>query len=311
MGPRTKNSRTVKPLIINGLKGRVLSVPTTKKTSKREILLIYGHHASIERMLGIAENMAEYGNVTMPDLPGFGGMDSFYKIGEKPNLDKLADYLATFIKLKYKKRHLTIGAMSFGFEITTRMLQKYPELCKQVDLLVSLVGFSKYSDFKFKSRNLLTFKIVSRCFSFYLPSLFLKYIVLRGPIIRLSYYSVADKHVKMKDASKEERNERIKFEIVLWQCNDIRTYMYTGHTMLTSDLTRYSVDVPVAHVSVNGDQYFNNAQVAKNLKKIYKKVDVYKAKMPNHAPTVISEATEAAEFMPMPLRRLLERSPNK
>lgn len=309
MSQRKKSNYTIKTLILNGLKGRILEVPAIKKTAKRDILLIYGHHASIERMYGIAENMAEYGNVTMPDLPGFGGMDSFYKLGEKPSLDKLADYLATFIKLKYKKKHLTIGAMSFGFEITTRMLQKYPELCNQVDLIVSLVGFSKYSDFKFKPKTLLMFKLVSRYFSFYIPSLFLKYLVLRGSIIRLSYLSVADKHVKMKDASNKERDERIKFEVGLWQCNDIRTYMYTGHTMLTADLTKEKVNVHVAHVSVSGDQYFNNMQVTKNLKKIYKKVDVFKAKMPNHAPTVISEASEAAEFMPMSLRKVLLKTP--
>ena len=101
MKSNVKNpSDFITPLIINGLHGRVLHIDATKKTAANlEILLIYGHHASLERMFGIVEDIAQYGNVTVPDLPGFGGMDSFYKIGEKPTLDNLADYLATFIKL--------------------------------------------------------------------------------------------------------------------------------------------------------------------------------------------------------------------
>ena len=134
------------PLNINGLHGRMLRVaPQNKK--RREILMVYGHHASIERMIGFVEELNKYGAVTVPDLPGFGGMESFYSIGEKPSLDNLADYLAAFIKLRYKRRRITIMAMSLGFLITTKMLQKYPEIAKRVDILVSVVGFAHRDDF--------------------------------------------------------------------------------------------------------------------------------------------------------------------
>src|SRR5690606_29130786 len=119
----------------------------------RQILLVYGHHASLERMFGLAEELNKYGSITMPDLPGFGGMESFYKIGEKPTLDNLADYLASFIKLRYKRRRVSILAMSFGFLVVTRMLQRYPELVKKVDVLVSIVGFCHHQDFKMRRRN--------------------------------------------------------------------------------------------------------------------------------------------------------------
>lgn len=309
MSDKQNTKYSIKPLIINELKGRFLEIPSKNKSKKRQILLIYGHHASIERMIGIAENLSEYGDVLMPDLPGFGGMDTFYKIKKKPNLDNLADYLATFIKLKYNDRQLTIGAMSFGFEIVTRMLQKYPELQPQVDLLVSLVGFSKYNDFKFKKSTLFLFKTVSTIFSWYIPSQILKHVFINGPVIKTCYKMVADKHVKMKDADIEERDKRIAFEIILWKCNDIRTYMYTGHTMITSDLTKIPVDVKMAHVSVIGDQYFNNEVVDQNLAKIYKDPMIFRATMANHAPTVISEAEDAAEFMPKDLRKILEKDP--
>ncbi len=90
------------PLNINGLEGRMMRVPAASAKKDREILLVYGHHAMIERWWGLVENLYEYGNVTMPDLPGFGDMDSFYKINRRPDIDAFADYLAAFIKLRYK-----------------------------------------------------------------------------------------------------------------------------------------------------------------------------------------------------------------
>src|SRR5690349_17907325 len=95
------------PLNMNGLKGRLLRLPP-KKNKKREILLVYGHHSSLERMYSIAQVLNAYGAVTLPDLPGFGGMDSFYKIKEKPDIDTMADYLASVVKLRYKGRRITI-----------------------------------------------------------------------------------------------------------------------------------------------------------------------------------------------------------
>ena len=136
------------PLNMNGLQGRMLHLPAPKGKN-REILLIYGHHSSLERWWGLAQVLNRYGAVTMPDLPGFGGMESFYKIGKKPSIDNLADYLAAFVKLRYKRRRVTIVGMSFGFVIATRMLQRFPDLVKKVDLMISIVGFAHRDDFIF------------------------------------------------------------------------------------------------------------------------------------------------------------------
>jgi pimeloyl-ACP methyl ester carboxylesterase len=103
---------------------------------------VYGHHSSLERWWGVVQDLNQYGGVTMPDLPGFGGMQSLYKIGEKPDVDTLADYLAAFVKLRYKRRRVTIAGLSFGFVVATRMLQRYPDLVKKVDLLISVAGFA-------------------------------------------------------------------------------------------------------------------------------------------------------------------------
>ena len=69
------------PLNMNGLNGRMMHMPAPKGR-KREILVLYGHHSSLERWFGLAQVINRYGAVTMPDWPGFGGMDSFYKIGD-------------------------------------------------------------------------------------------------------------------------------------------------------------------------------------------------------------------------------------
>jgi len=112
----------------------------------------------------------------------------------------------------------------------------------------------------------------------------------------------------MKDADSVERNRRIDFEIYLWQCNDIRTYMATTTIMMTLDLTKKRVDLPLVHITIDADQYFDNETVKINLNKIYKKVKIYKAKMPAHAPTIISDAKTAYGFIPPAVRRLLSRA---
>ena len=293
-------------LNINGLRGRMLRLPAPKGKDK-ELLVVYGHHASIERLYGLAQELNRYGAVTMPDLPGFGGMDSFYRIGKKPSLDNLADYLATFIKLRYKNKRITVMGMSLGFLIVTRMLQRYPDLAKKVDLLVSTVGFVHHDEFRFKRRNYLIFRYTSSFFSNWLPALFLKYVVLRPGIIRHTYNRVADTHSKLKDANEAEKKLRIDFEIVLWQSNDIRTYMDTSVTMLTADLCNMQVDLPVCHIAVKDDRYFNNDIVAQHLKIIYSKVTIMESVVSAHAPTVIATAKDIAPFMPQKLRRLLAK----
>lgn len=294
------------PLNINGLNGRMLRTPSRTK-KKREILLIYGHHSSIERMSGIVEDLTRYGNVTLPDLPGFGGMQSFYKIGEKPTLDNLADYLAAFIKLRFKRKRITILGMSLGFLITTRMLQKYPELVNKVDLLVSVVGFAHKDDFILPKRIRLPLRLVASVFSRKYPALFLKTFMLRGPVIRACYALVAENHSKLKDADQNEKKRRIDFEIGLWKCNDIRTYMDTTITMLTANVCDVQVALPVHHVAVDVDRYFDNHRVEQHLAVIYQPVYVIHTNLHAHAPTVVATAKDAAPFIPPQLRRLLSK----
>lgn len=296
------------PLLMNGLEGRMLHMPAPKGKN-REILFVYGHHASLERQFGVMQVLNRYGSVTMPDLPGFGGMEPLYKIGLKPSIDNLADYLAAFVKMRYKRKKVTIIAMSLGFVITTRMLQRFPELTKKVNLLVSVVGFAHHDEFIFSKRNFFLMRYGASFFSNRLPAFIGKTIALRPSLIRATYKLVADKNVKMKDADEAERKRRIDFEIHLWQANDIRTYMDTTVSMFTLDLLNEKVSLPLYHIGVSEDRYFDHHVVEQHLNVIYDKVTIINTSFKNHGPTVIADEAAAATFIPPRLKRLLAQPP--
>lgn len=297
----------VHPLVMNGLSGRMLVLPSKTK-KRREILLIYGQHASLERMFSLADELSRYGNVTLPDLPGFGGMETFYKIGDQPDLDTMADYLAAFVKLRFRRKRLSILGISYGFIVATRMLQKYPELTKKVDLIVSIVGLVHHEDFKFSNKTMARARILTKLFSFRFTSWFLRIFILRGPIIRLAYAAVAKKHAKLKDATPHERKKRVDFEIILWKSNDIRTYMHSINGMLHVDLCDKRVKLSVHHVSVDGDQYFDNYEVEQHMRVIFEDFNLYEAKLGAHMPTIVASAKEVAPLIPAGLRRLLAKA---
>lgn len=303
----TDPAEHILPLYMNGLSGRMLRMAPRSK-SRREILFIYGHHASLERYFGVAEYLNKFGGVTMPDLPGFGGMESFHKIKEEPTLDNMADYLAAFIKLRFKNKKITLIGYSLGFMIITRMLQKYPELTKKVDLLASIVGFTNSKDFRFSKFNFFICRYGTALLSGRGIALFIRYVALQGIFIRTAYWLVERRHIKLRGYDRSERNKRIIFEIKLWQSNEVRTYMKMANTMLKLNLKGKHVNLPVYHVSVDSDRYFNNVKVEEHMREIYKDFHVFRTKFPTHSPTVVASAKEVEPFVPPGLRRLLRKN---
>lgn len=297
--------KNIQPLIINNLHGRVLRITGAKAKANKEILLIYGHHSSIERMYGIADAFSRFGTVTMPDLPGFGGMDSFYKIGMKPTIDNLADYLATFVKLRYRRKKVTIIGMSFGFVVVTRMLQRYPDLAKKVNILVSLVGFSHKSDFSYSRRLMFT----SRAISYTLarrPAAFLFYNIALHPfMIRTIYTRTPNAVHKFAGLDEKEKRSMVDFEVVLWRANDVRTHWNTAYAMLTIDNCTAQVALPVHHVGVTNDQYFDGSVVEQHMRVIFEDFIAYHVTLPVHAPSIIAKRSDAEPFIPKNLKKLL------
>lgn len=304
----TDPAQYIAPLYMNGMQGRMLRLPAAG-SRKREILFIYGHHSSIERWWGVIQDLSQYGTVTVPDLPGFGGMDSFYKIGEKPTLDNLADYLAAFIKLRYNRRRVTIVGLSFGFVIATRMLQRYPDLAKKVDLLVSVVGFTHHTDFKFSPTRHFLYLQAARFFSRRLPAIFFKSIILHPWILRTFYGRTNNAKHKFKGVHSKAELQRLKdIEVDLWHSNEVRTYMTTTIELLTVDNCRVTVDLPVWHVSVKQDQYFNEDLIEQHMRIIFSGFHKARSKMPQHAPSVIADVKTAAPLFPPKIRKVLSRA---
>lgn len=297
----------VVPLNMNGLRGRMLRMPAKKKTKNREILLIYGHHSSLERMYSVAEVLNDYGAVTLPDLPGFGGMDSFYKIGERPDMDTMADYLASFIKLRYRNRRITIAAISYGFTIITRMLQKYPEISKKVDLLVSIVGFAHHEDFIFSQRRLAFYRNGARLFSYRLPAMFFKNVVLHPAVLRTFYAKTHNAKHKFAGLNPEEAKTLTEFEVHLWRINDVRTYMATTVQFLKLNNCNKQVDLPVWHVGTKEDNYFDSDLVEQHMRVIFKDFIFVKAPFDKHMPNVIAGKKEVSGLIPRKIRTELNK----
>lgn len=298
------------PLYMNGLSGRMLRLPSPTGR-KREILFISGHHTSHERIFGIAEFINKYGGVTVPDLPGFGGMQSFYKIGTKPTLDNMADYLAAFVKLRYRNKRITIVGFSYGFAVVTRMLQKYPEIAQKVDLLISFAGMTNKGDFRLKRRTVRVLHLLSIVLSLWPTATFVRYVIFQGPLIRLGYrlfepIFISAKHSKIRDNT-AERQKRLDFEITLWQNNDLRTWAVTSITMFKLDLAGEHIALPVHHVSISSDRYFNNLRVEQHMRNIYSDFHIYKARVPSHAPSILATAKQAGPFVPASIRRLMNK----
>lgn len=294
------------PLNMNGLRGRMLRLPP-KSTGKREVLFVYGHHSTLERWYGMAQVLNDFGGVTMPDLPGFGGMDSFYKIGEKPNLDTMADYLASFIKLRYRNRRLTIVGMSYGFLVITRMLQRYPDIRKKIDDVVSICGFVHHEDFVFSPRRKWLFKLGSRIFSWRLPALLFRNIGLHPSVIRAVYArtpNAVDKFTALDDLAYKENMD---FEVVLWRRNDVRTHMFTTREFLGVDNCQKLVPMPLWHVYIDKDRYFDADLVDQHLRVVFESVERVKARSKNHSPSIVATKKDASSYIPARLRRHLKK----
>lgn len=294
------------PLYINGLEGRVLRIEGDRKRRHKEILFVYGHHSSLERWWGAMLAFRHYGNVTMPDLPGFGGMDSFYKIGKKPTIDNLADYLASFIKMQYKRKKIIIAGMSFGFVIVTRMLQRYPEMTKRVELLISIVGFAHKDDFIFSKPRYYSYLLGAHIFKYKPTATLFKYIGLNPSVLRAIYARTSNAKHKFKNAkSKDDFSYLMDIEIGLWHDNDVQTYMFTTTEFLRFDNCKKRINLPVWHVSAQADHFFDNNLIEQHMRIIFTDFYHLPTTMTTHAPSVIADEAMASPLIPPKLRQIL------
>lgn len=295
------------PLNINGLDGRMLRAPATGKHD-REILLLYGHHAMLERWWGLVQNLTDYGTVTMPDLPGFGGMDSFYKISQRPTIDNFADYLAAFIKMRYKRKRVTIVAISFGFVVATRMLQRYPELVKKVDLFISVVGFMHRDDFVYSPRQRTMLRKAARVLATRPSAFLIRHIGLRRIVLNTLYAKLPNSKRRMIEVTEEEFRSTLDFEYKIWHANDIRTHWLTTSEFLNLDNCTKQVDLPIYHVITEEDHYFKNGVVEQHMLVVFSDYHQYMARSKAHTPSILADKKAMRVLLPPALRRVLAKT---
>ncbi len=304
---KTSPEDYIVPLDMNGLSGRMLYLPAPAG-KKTEILFVYGQHSSLERWWGLMQYANRMGAVTAPDLPGMGGMESFHKIGKQPTIDNFADYLAAFVKMRYKRKKVVIIGMSLGFVIATRMLQRYPELSKHVSLLVSLVGITHRDDFRFPGHYYWLFRTLGVVFARPVPAFLFRRICLNGFVLRQTYDHTVNAKAKFAAArTPEEYAYFMDVEVGLWQRNDVRTHAATLKELLTLDNCRKRIDLPVWHIDVDGDQYLDHHRVEQHLHVVFGEVHMVRAKLPHHAPSIIADEAAAAPLIPAKLRRAIQK----
>jgi pimeloyl-ACP methyl ester carboxylesterase len=298
-------SAHISPLTSDGLHGRVLRAPAAEPEVKREILLIYGHHAMIERWFGLIENLQPYGSVVLPDLPGFGGMDSFYHAGKRPTIDNFADYLADFVRSEYAGRPVTVIAISFGFLVVTRMLQKYPELSAQVTMLVSMVGFMHHEDFLFKPLTRRIYSVATGFFSTPPIATIIRYGFMNRLVIQTIYARLPAGKKRFIEVDVHVVDQLMEFETQLWQANDVRTHWATTSEFLQLDNCQPRINLPIWHVASKHDHYFDNTAVQKHMLEVFTDYHLLPMNSLAHTPNVVATVEEVAVMLPPELRALL------
>jgi pimeloyl-ACP methyl ester carboxylesterase len=243
----------------------------------------------------------------MADLPGFGGMDSFTKINRKPDIDAFADYMAAFIKLRFKRKRITVVAISFGFVVITRMLQRYPELSKKVDLLVSLVGFMHMDDFVYRPQTQRFYVRATRVFATRPMAVFIRYAGLNKLVLKTLYTQLPNSKRRMIEVTPKEFSTTMDFEVKLWQANDVRTHWLTTSEFLQLDNCKSKVDLPVIHVVSKEDNYFDNEHVKQHMLIVFNSYRRYVANTKAHTPSVLADKKATGVMLPPGLRRILSQ----
>jgi pimeloyl-ACP methyl ester carboxylesterase len=293
----------IMPININGMDGRMLRVDSHNRHNRREILVIYDMQSNLEKWWGLAVALKSYANVTLIDLPGLGGMDSFYSIGRKPNLDNMADYIASFIKLKYKRKSLSIIAIGFGFTLVTRMLQNNPDIENKVHSVICINGYSHKDDFNIKNSDRRIMKVYSFICSTKPVSDILRLTLNNTPMLKLKYPLS-----KIKGTRKGPSKEFIRqFKIDLVKATDLRTKMHLNLELLNLDNCKIRINKPLWHITTsNSDQNVDLKLVEQHFRVIFDSYHHLPTKISGAMPLVMNDEKVAIKYLPAKVRRLLK-----
>jgi hypothetical protein len=187
------------------------------------------------------------------------------------------------------------------------MLQRYPELAKKVDLLVSIVGFMHKSDLVFKPSRLKVYKFIARVLATRPVGMFIRYCMFNRSVLKIMYRVMPWSRIRMIEVTPDEFNQSIEFEIKLWRVNSVRTHWLTTSEFLDLNNCQQFVGLPVVHIVSEGDHYLNNLKVEQHMRQVFSDYRQFTAKTKAHVPSVLADKKAMAVLLPQGLRKLLSQ----
>jgi pimeloyl-ACP methyl ester carboxylesterase len=306
------NSGQISEYKFLGLRGRYGHWQAKSSAAKRTFVIVYGQHASLERLSPIIELFRRYGDVYAADNPGFGGMEPSYKIKRRPDLKFFADHLGHFVNTYVpKNRRITFVGVSLGFQIITEALNKHQGIQLRTEQLISLMGCISHKEIRLPlSYKVPLVYLMALPVKTWLGSRIFK-LLARESVIVFAYLISKPIQVKLRGLTIKQSIVYAKQQAQLWIINDARTHASTAWDLVYhNDLSSYRIGVPTVHLGVINDHVIDSGLVKKELVKVFKSVEIYDLALENHAPLDIDTEEDVRALMPKALAKLLETSDN-
>lgn len=289
-------------IFINGLDGRFIYYPS-KQNPKNNILIVYDIDSNIEKWWGLVISLSRFGNVTMMDLPGMGGMDSFYRIKKLPTIDNYGNYLAAFIKLRFRRKRLHLIGIGYGVSIITSMLNQNDDLVRKFISINSINGYTHRDDFVMTKFNKFTTLINYYLFALLPFSSLIKPFTLTNSYLREKYVlGISAKNVKEFGIEFLE-----KFIYDLEKETDLRTRFYIYKDLLKLDLCKKQFNIPFKQINIGiNNSKLANKFVEQHFRIIYRNYSYLPSKLVRKIPLVLNDPKIALKMLPNKLRKDLK-----
>jgi pimeloyl-ACP methyl ester carboxylesterase len=278
------------PIRVNRLRGHMLR-KKSNRAPRKEILLLYDQNMDLTTTYRFAKKLSYYGNVTVPYLPGFEGMDSFYKIKLVPSVSNYAAYLASFVALRYKNKRFTIVGLGIGGTIAARMLQNHAKATAKVNQIILLGSTVDRNDIA--RSGIINFLALAGYNVLLLrPIVFLSKILvcgsIRGFVIGLT-----------KNSSPQPGKLAAEQEGLPRQSYDLRTHFYLQKQLRSLRVQTGQVDIPAYALAINTPPKFSYGTWQQHLHVMFKNVTTKKlGKKPVPTDTIF-------ETLPAEVKKLL------
>ncbi len=289
-------------IYLNGLDGRFIYYPS-KQNPRNNILVVYDIDSNIEKWWGLVIALSRFGNVTMMDLPGIGGMDNFYKIKKLPSMINYGNYLASFIKLRFRRKRLHLIGIGYGVAIITAMLQQNDDLVGKIISVNSINGYIHHDDFIVSKFNKFMTLINYYLFCKLPLSSLIKPFTLSRSYLRDKYTS----SINSKLVKELGKNFIEKFIYDLEKEADLRTRLFIYKDLLSLDLCKKQLNIPFKQINLGlSNTKLANKFAEQHFKIAYRDYKFLPSKLVRKVPLVLNDPKVALKMIPNRLRNDLK-----